>query len=564
MSKREIKVLFINPSPMTEKELASFLDRSSILRSPNFEMPIGLLSIAGFMQKNLDNVFIKLLDMAKDSFCVYLEREKLLPMTIDSFISSELGSIDFKPNIVGISIMFSTCYSTSLQIIKRIKERWSDVILVCGGNLATNYCRELLLTGNVDYVVRGEGELSFTEFVRKLQNGENNVSVEGVIGRDRLDKKIGELSPMIQNLDELPLAAYELLDLEIYKKAKGVSLMFFRGCPFNCTFCASHTVHGRKLRFRSNAHILNDLKYVIENLGFKKVILQDDLLASQKDEFLALATKISEKYASIEFYFSNGFSVAVLDEEIIDAIIKMRADSIILAIESGSPYTQRNIINKNVSLSKARRLIEYLWKKDIAIYTNFILGFPGETRELMQETIDFINQICVDWVLIFTALPLPGTKIYQEFISRGEIKPLQFDWNETRHGTRGFDTSEITGKALKELVYDTNIKVNFFNNSNLRHGRYKKAIKVFTTIIIDPYPFHIIGRYCRGLAYLGINEKKKAFSDFEECVKWIGTNEESMRLFTRYGDKMPLLQQFFGQGSILGISRNDLLLKDQP
>jgi len=113
-----------------------------------------------------------------------------------------------------------------------------------------------------------------------------------------------------------------------------------------------------------------------------------------------------------------------------------------------------------------------------------------------------------------------------------------------RLGRRVFDTPEITAEGLETLVYDTNIECNFFNNSNLKHGRYERAIKLFDRFIISLYPFHIVGRYCRALAYLGMGEKRKAEVDFKKCIDWIQTNDESKRLFDRYGDKMVHLKQY--------------------
>jgi len=525
--------------------MASFLDKTSIFRNPSCSMPIGLVELSSYLFDKINKIDIKLLDMGKDLYKIYIDREITPGMSAEFFIDRELDSIDYKPDIVGISIMYSTSHISSMKVIDKVKEKWRETIVVCGGNHATNCLSVLFSNPNVDYVVRGEGELSFTEFIRKIQIGENDPDVFGIINRDKLNSAPLQLSPLMQNLDDISISSYNLLDIETYRKRVGASIMFTRGCPFQCTFCASHTVHGDKVRFKSNDRILKELVCLVEKYNFRYIIIEDDLFAARKEEFIDLANRIIALNIPLKYRFPQGLSVAVLDEDIIDAMARIGIDEAQVAVESGSPFTQKYIIKKNVSLPKARRLLQYLRKKDFFVYTNFMFGFSGETRELMQETIDFINTLDVDWVFIFHALALPGSEMFKELVSMGTIDPSNIDWDGMRIGRRTLDTKDITAAELDRLTYDLNIDRNFFNNPNLKHGRYERAVEVFNRFIIKPYPFHIVGCYCRGLAYLGMNQKEKAVSDFKECIKWIYTEKEAKRLYDRYGSRMPYLKPYF-------------------
>lgn len=507
-------------------------------------MPIGLMDISAYLRENLMDINISILDIGKDLFRRYEESENTPPVTLEEFIEMELDTVDFKPDIAGISILFSTAHKSSILIARAVKKRWINAIVVCGGNHATNFYRNLLVNHDIDYIVRGEAELSFTEFVKNVQDGGREMDIFGVIDRHKLENMGNELSPMIENLDELPLPAFDLLDAEFYKKTVGASLMFSRGCSFRCAFCASHTVHGRTVRFKSKKRIIAEFARLINELGFNKIIIEDDLFAARKDNFLEVADNLCKEYRQIKFFLPQGLSVSVLNEEIVEAMIKIGINEAAVAIESGSEFVQRHIIKKNVSLTKARGVLEYLRKKDFFTYVNFIFGFPGETKELIGQSISFINTIDVDWVYIFHALPLPGSEIYEKLVKQGVINPDNFDWDGLRLGRRVFDTPEIDAQDLEKLVYDTNINCNFFENSNLKKGRYKRAIDIFNRIILGQYPFHIVGLYCRGLAYLGLKERKKADTDFKACVKWIHNNAESKKLYQRYGEKMVLLKQY--------------------
>ena len=548
MHDRKIKILFVIPSSMPADEQESFLNKTSILRVPIFSMPLGVLDLAAYLLKNLSNIEIKILDFGKDLYKIYQNQEKTPSMSVDEFISSELDSLDFKPDIIGISILFSSAHHTAMKIAKASKQKWPESKFICGGNHSTNYFTHLLKNENVDYVLRGEGELSFSQFISNIQEGKEYLEVPGIIDEKMLAKNQTEVGPIIMDLDEIPIPAFDLLDLETYK-SNGASTMQSRGCVFKCTFCASHTVNGRDMRYKSNGRIVDEMNILIRNHGFKTLFIEDDLFATDKKQFLPLSKEVSQQNYPIRIRLPQGLSVAMMNEEMIDAMIAMGISEASIAIESGSAYTQKHIIKKHVNLDKAKEVLKCMRTKKFIFTVNFILGFPGETKELMQESLDYIRSLDVDWVFVFHAIPLLGTEMYDQFVNMGALDPDNFDWDNVRLGRRGFDTVDITSKELTKLIYDTNIDVNFFNNQNMKHGRYEKAIEIFNLYILSQYPFHIIGRYCRGLAYLELNETEKGNEDLKECVAWISKNDESNQLFKRYGDRMPLLKPFMSEFS---------------
>lgn len=551
MTEKPIKILFVIPSSMPADEQEAFLSKTSVLRVPIFSMPLGVLDLAAYVREKLNNIEIKILDFGKELKRIYLNREKYPSMTVEEFLRSEIGSINFEPDIIGISILFSSAHHTTMKIAKMSKQRWPNSKLICGGNHSTNYFSHLLKNENVDYVLRGEGEISFTEFVSNMQKGKESLEVRGIIDKNKLAKNDTDVGPIIMDLDEIPMPAYDLLDIEAYKDGVGASAMHSRGCVFKCTFCASHTVNGRDMRYKSNGRIIDEMNLLIKDYGFNTLFIEDDLFATDKKQFIPLSKEISKQNYSIKIRLPQGLSVAMMNEEMIDGMIAMGIDEASIAIESGSAYTQKHIIKKHVNLDKAREVLKIMRAKKFIFTVNFILGYPGETRELMEESLEYIRSLDVDWVFVFHAIPLLGTEMYDQFVEMGALDPDNFDWDNVRLGRRGFDTVDITSKELTDLIYDTNIDVNFFNNQNMKHGRYEKAIKVFNLYILKQYPFHVVGKYCRAMAYLALKEEEKANDDLRECVEWISKNPESKRLFERYGDRMPLLIPYMKGSSAL-------------
>ncbi len=170
---------------------------------------------------------------------------------------------------------------------------------------------------------------------------------------------------------------------------------------------------------------------------------------------------------------------------------------------------------------------------------NFILGYPGETAEMRQETIDYMKTLDVDWVYVFNCAPIKGTDLFAEFEKIADVNEM--DWDNMRMGKRTFDTTELTAEEIENIVYDANIDVNFFNNSNFRNGKYELAIKKWNEMVLKDYPYHIVGRYCRAMAYKSLNKFDEMGDDLISCVEWTNSHLESKRLYDRYKRDMPEL-----------------------
>ncbi len=563
MMNNKVKVLFINPSPMPSVEQEILLAKQPIGTVPDFAVPIGMIEIASYTRSKIDNVEFRLLDISKDLHMHYLSLDQKEAISLEGFYKEKLDEIDYAPDIIGLSILFSTAYKGALVLARLIKHKWPSSLIIAGGNFATSSCDVIFNdTADIDYVFRGEAEISFTEFLRKYSSAKtdkaNLTDIQGVYNKkkyqdqSKLHGRSLALSEVIKDLDLIVLPAYDLLDLDAYRRTSNklgqgaISIMTERGCPFNCSFCATGTVHGKAIRSKSNERILEDILYLGKGEGFKRIIIQDDLFAANRQKFIELEAMISRNNLNKELSFSlpNGLSVAVMTEEIVDKIYSMGVDFFRVAIESGSKYIQQKVIKKNVDLEKARKIINYMRTKDLPIETNFILGFPGETRELMQETIDYIETIDVDWVHFFAALPLPGSELFYQYVEMGVVDPNNFDWDMSRYPLRNFDTEEISAKELSELVYDVNIYTNFFKNKNIRYGRYRRAIDSFNVMVLNKYPFHIPARYSRSVAYDKLGEKDHAIEDLSMCAELISKNNESLKQWKRYGKEMLLLNNY--------------------
>ena len=561
-----VNVLLISPSSMPLFQVEELLSDKNELLMPNFETPTGLIELASYTRNKLDYVNFELLDLAKELSAFHRNLADNSPTDYARFVGRLLSQVVTIPDIVGISILFSSSYLSSIKLAEIIKKKWPTTKVIFGGGHVTFYHSTVFKDSDfVDYVFVGEAEIGFKKFIRKISadksNELSNISVEeipGVYDRKKVNRDLekgivkAEFGELLIDLDQIGLPAYDLLDLETYRKFSNafpdgaIGVMMERGCPFKCTYCASMVIHGSGIRTKSNQRIIDDLIYLRDECGFSNIILWDDLLAARKTKFTALADRIVAEGVNKGLLFSmpSGLSVRIMDDKLLESVCSLGFDYIRIMIESGSVDAQHNIVKKKVDLDKARHLIAHARTLGVKVETNILFGFPYETKRHMQETIDYIKTIDVDWIQVFSLLPLPGTEAFDQYAKMGKLDPNNIDWDRCGYSSREFDTKEVSAQELTDLVYDVNIYTNFFGNRNYLEGRYERAANYFTDMVLWKYKFHIPALYMRAQSYIQLGDTDKATADLGEAAMQIATNEISRSHWQRYGSKMPMLMDY--------------------
>jgi len=507
-------------------------------------MPMGILYLSSYLKSYNDVGKIELLDFPR-------QFDKLTSYSnIDEFAKGEtMRYADSKLDIIAISIMFSASHHFFDLALKVFKTIWPKALIVIGGVHATNCSRFLLQYEDVDYVVLGEGELALSKMVKQYTNGET-ISVKGIYDKDN----IRTCQPLLladeaKDLDSLSFPDWDLIDMETYvgmgwnsvssRDVKSATIVTSRGCPHMCTFCSVHTVHGRKVRYRTVEKVLEEISLLNKRYGISYFTPADDHITADKKRVLKLLRGIKNlNIPDIELDVTGGININSMNEEILDAMIDAGTKRITLALESGSEYVQKNIIKKNVNLRKAKELIALCREKGIITNCNVIFGFVDETKALMEETADYIRNLGADWYSIIIAAPLIGTELYKRCLEKGYIKEDIYMWSSTIFEGRQFDTDEISAEELKEYTYRLNLEINFINNINLRNGNYDRAIALFRNVV-EVYPFHVFGIYGIHLAYKRKGNAKEA-NDVLVKIKEILKNDiRSKTMYEKYKDLIP-------------------------
>ena len=544
-------LLFVNlPNVPVEDALGN--SSSDLFLSLKKFMPLGILYLSSYVKKHNSVGAVGIADYTANfeqiSSC----------KNIDAFILNvATAAVNTAPDIVLYSLMLSVSHNFCMRTIDVLRKLWPASIVMVGGVHATSYTQVLLQNPSIDYVARGEAERGFSRFLQ-LHPLADDDHVKGIYSsKDLLSPVPLETCEFVHDLDQLPFPDWDLIDMDLYSRvqrvtvagndrksrlvSRSVDVLTTRGCHNRCTFCSQHTVHGRKIRFRSVDNVMEEIGLLHKRFGITTFVPNDDMLISGSKRDLDLLSRISNSgIASLELQFPIGLSVNSLNDPVMDALIDCGTKGVYLAIESGCPYVQKHIIKKRVNLQQAKRVVDYLRERNVYVRCFFILGFPGETKEQMAQTIRFAKSLNADWCDFFIAVPLIGSEMYDQFAQMGCIETDKPNWSETFFLARSFDTPEVSAEQIKELTYRANLECNFVNNPNRTRGRYHRAISLFESIVFR-YPFHIIAWYSMMECYGALGDPRKAAKIRNKIDQLLLADPLAADMLRKYGDLVPRL-----------------------
>ena len=310
------------------------------------------------------------------------------------------------------------------------KKVLADTPVVIGGMHPTIYPREILChCPNIDYVVVGEGERQIVALVEALQEDNLDFSqLDGIAWRDGDKIKVNQKQDFIEELDGLPLPAYDLVNFADYYQdtthwhnpkrhsfRMTVPLISSRSCPMRCNFCSMFLVMGPKIRFRSPGQLVDEIEYLYYKYKQKHFSFMDDNVNLNKKHILGICDEIVRRGLEIQFETPNGLMVNSLDREVMEAMIAAGWIRGAIAIESGSDFIRNKIIGKHLSQEKIFEVVQ-LAKSYPQLYFKayFIIGMPEDTEETLQETYDMIKDISIDDPYVTNLVPFPGTRVFEQ------------------------------------------------------------------------------------------------------------------------------------------------------
>ena len=334
-----------------------------------------------------------------------------------------------KPEAIGISVLsFYTKEAFGLSI--KLKEAGYKVII--GGVHATFSPYETLVDSKCDYVIVGEGEISF---LKLAQNNYVNNNIKGVYSLDNLksEDQPFEKSEVVKDLDSLPFPDWEQMNPHTYpfaphgvivKSSPAASIMASRGCPYGCTFCCSSRLYDRTVRFRSPKNVVDEIEYLYKKFNIKEFKFIDDNLTLKKDYVISICKQIIDRNLKIYWSCPNGIRADKFDDEIADLMKKAGCYLLTFGVESADNRVLKEI-KKCETIETIDKAIDIANKHKIITTGNFIIGFPFDDIESINKTIDYAVKSKLDFAHFSIFRLLPGCELYSQI--KPNNKDFQFD-----------------------------------------------------------------------------------------------------------------------------------------
>jgi len=299
---------------------------------------------------------------------------------------------DFKPNIVGFSAS-SFDYLNSVELCKTIKEIDPNIVTIIGGPHATMCPEKAIAPACVDYICIGEGDSTISEFVDAFPDKEKMKKVRGLGYKNETQPIFNPAPDHIKDLDSLPFVDMGLFPLDKYRVGKRLTLPLFtsRGCPYNCCYCCSYLIHGRKYRARSAKSLVQEIEWNMERFKTRYFTIADDTFNFDKQRVIDFCSLLIEKKLDIEWDCPQGIRADKLTPEILKFMKKAGCKLLAMGIESVNPAVLKDI-QKGETIEQIEAAIKMTNEAGIISKAFFLVGLPGDSVEKVLDSIKFFKK----------------------------------------------------------------------------------------------------------------------------------------------------------------------------
>lgn len=364
-----------------------------------------------------------------------------------------------------ISYDYNKTYHKLAEIVKNVMP---NCILLMGGVYVTTCVDHVMEDCNIDIAMMGHAEERLDILIDNLLNckWERVECTEGIAYRKNGEIVINPLSVNIADVKHMVKPDYAKTEILKYvnrddsvsvnyvneSKKHFANILSSYGCPYNCIFCASRTISGRKVVVRPADDVLEEIDFLVKDCGIEVLNIMDDNILFDKERAKYIFNEIANREYKIEIRIDN-LAIWHLDEEILSIMKKAGVSRLCVSVESGCERVLHQIIRKPLKLEIVKPIRELCRKAEIFMVANFMIGLPGETWDEMRESLQFAEECDFDMISIHIATPMPKTDLYSYAKEYGALKEDFSFFDDTHFGVSvGYlETEEFTPEELETI-----------------------------------------------------------------------------------------------------------------
>lgn len=353
----------------------------------------------------------------------------------------------------------------------RQAKKMGCTVIVCGSDAADQY--EKYFPHGVDYVVRGEGEETLKELLQTLEKRGDPASIKGIAYKKFGQTEVTPARKVMHDLDALPMPAWDLVDMEAYRKVWikhhgyfSLNIATTRGCPFKCNWCAK-PIYGNRYNSRSPAHVIKEIEMLLQIYKPDHFWMCDDIFGLKPHWVKEFSQLVSQKKLSFRYKIQSRVDL-LLEEDTVDALYQSGADTVWVGAESGSQKIL-DAMDKGTTVQQIAEATELLKQKNIKVAFFLQFGYLGETKEDIDSTVNMVLNLLPDEVGISVSYPLPGTKFYEKV--KDQLQDKQ-NWSDSD------DLAMMFESTFKSAYYRQLHR--YVHSIYRKHKGYKSLKKLLT------------------------------------------------------------------------------------
>jgi len=363
---------------------------------------------------------------------------------------------DFRPRLIVLDTS-TPSIDNDVRVGMTIKDRYPGSSLVLVGTHVSALPEETLrIHPKIDAVARREYDYTLRDLARALEDGHSFQTVLGLSFRERDGIVHNPDRPFIENLDDLPFVP------KVYKKHLNIESYFFaaahhplvmtitgRGCPHRCAFCLyPQTFHGRRYRRRSPENIVEEFEWVVHNLPrVKEIGIEDDTFTADRSRARKISGMLAEKNMKLKWFCNVRPD---LDLDTLRLMKQAGCRLVTVGFESGS-QDMLDRMNKGLRLDGIRQFADNARKAKILVHGCIVIGYPGETRETIQKSLDFARQLNCDSMQFYPLYVYPGTEAFERAKADGHLATGDYSKWVTEEGYHSC-VLNLPGLSAEELL----------------------------------------------------------------------------------------------------------------